>query len=211
MKTRLASFAIFSLGGGEIILILIALFVFGLLALGAFGLVYALVRAGQRRPPRLAPALPPQIIQELPSRDLEHIRLLAIFHFALAGLALMGCAFLGFHYFMMQSIFSNPGFWRSHPGGQPPPPEFLKLFVWFYIVGGLVLGVSLLLNLTSGLFLLKRRQRLFSLIVAGLDCLHVPFGTTLGIFTFIVLSRDSVRELYRLSQVQLGAPAGREQ
>ena|SRR5579864_7775067 len=198
MKTQLTSLAIFNIGGGEIILILVGLFIFGIVAVGALGLIYIVARAGQRRPPNVAPAsLPPQIRPSLPTRDVEHVRLLAIFHFALGGLALMGCAILGLHYLMMHSIFSNPDFWRSHQGGQPPPPAFLNLFIWFYILGGLVLGVSLVLNVLSGSFLLKRRHRLFSLIVAGLNCLHVPFGTTLGIFTIIVLSRESVGELYR--------------
>lgn len=197
MKAHQTSLALFNIGGGEIILILAGLFILGLVAVGALGLVYLVVRAGQSRPAPAAPTLvPPQIRQSLPNRDLEHVRLLAIFHFALAGLALMGCAILGLHYLMMRSIVFNPDFW-SHQGGQPPPPAFLNFFVWFYVFGGLVLGVSLVLNGVSGLFLLKRRHRLFSLIVAGLNCLHVPFGTTLGIFTFIVLSRESVRELYR--------------
>ena len=52
------------------------------------------------------------------------------------------------------------------------------------------------LNVLSGLFLLKKRNRLFSLIIGGLNCLQIPFGTALGVFTLLVLSRDSVRHLY---------------
>jgi hypothetical protein len=37
---------------------------------------------------------------------------------------------------------------------------------------------------------------LIYLIIAVLNCLQIPFGTALGVFTIIVLSRDSVRELY---------------
>jgi hypothetical protein len=39
-------------------------------------------------------------------------------------------------------------------------------------------------------------SRLFSLIVAGFMCMFFPFGTALGVFTFIVLTRESVRRLY---------------
>jgi hypothetical protein len=33
-------------------------------------------------------------------------------------------------------------------------------------------------------------------VVAGINCLHIPLGTVLGIFTIVVLCRESVRELY---------------
>jgi hypothetical protein len=37
---------------------------------------------------------------------------------------------------------------------------------------------------------------MLSLIVAELNCLQFPFGTVLGEFTFVVLLRGSVIELY---------------
>ncbi|MCX6922874.1 MAG: hypothetical protein NT154_06635 [Verrucomicrobia bacterium] len=37
---------------------------------------------------------------------------------------------------------------------------------------------------------------MFSLMIGGLNCLQIPFGSALGVFTIIVLSRDSVRDLY---------------
>jgi hypothetical protein len=37
---------------------------------------------------------------------------------------------------------------------------------------------------------------MFSLVIAGLNCIQIPFGTALGVFTIIVLLRDSVREAY---------------
>jgi len=39
------------------------------------------------------------------------------------------------------------------------------------------------------------RNRFFSLIIGGLNCLQIPFGTALCVFTILVLSRDSVRQL----------------
>jgi hypothetical protein len=53
------------------------------------------------------------------------------------------------------------------------------------------------LNLLSGFCLWRRRDRRASLIVAGLNCLQIPFGTVLGVFTFIVLRRPAVKDLYR--------------
>ena len=51
-------------------------------------------------------------------------------------------------------------------------------------------------NLLSALFLWRRQHRMFSMVVGGLNCLQIPFGTALGVFTILVLSRDSVQELY---------------
>ncbi len=42
----------------------------------------------------------------------------------------------------------------------------------------------------------KRKHRIFSFVVAGVNCLQFPFGTALGIFTFIVLSRVGVKMDY---------------
>jgi hypothetical protein len=64
---------------------------------------------------------------------------------------------------------------------------------------GFIFVVAAVLNVVSGIFLRQRRHRIFSFVIAGLDCLQIPFGTALGVFAIIVLSRDSVRQLY-LSQ-----------
>jgi hypothetical protein len=61
-------------------------------------------------------------------------------------------------------------------------------------------------NLLSGLFLRARRHRTFSMVVAAINCLHIPIGTALGVFTFIVLGRESVRKLYRPSRLASGRP-----
>lgn len=195
MHMHLINLAIFNIGGGEIILILVLLFVLAALACGVFGLVYLLVRAVNNRPPPVITSLSPEAIQNLRKRDLEHVKLLAIFHFILSGFAVLGMGFLGLHYFMMHTFFTNPEMWRNQRNG-PPPQAFLDMFVWFYVIGGLILLAALVLNLLSGIFLSQRKNKSFSIIIAGLDCLQIPFGTALGIFTIIVLTRDSVRQLY---------------
>ena len=95
----------------------------------------------------------------------------------------------------MFSIMGNPEIWKDQKGG-PPPAEFFAIFKWVYLfLGGLFVAGGVL-NLLSGMFLRNRQNRLFSLIVAGMNCLQFPFGTVLGVFTLIVLMRDSVRESY---------------
>ena len=52
------------------------------------------------------------------------------------------------------------------------------------------------LTIYSGLCIQRRQRRTFSLVMAVVNCLSIPFGTALGIFTILVLSRESVRRQY---------------
>ncbi len=191
-----ASLALVNIGGGEIILILVLLLILAVVAVCFLGLIYLIVRAVVNRPPPGPSTLPPDMTtQNQQRRDREHIKLLAIFHFVFAGLAFVGIAFLFVHYFMMHTIFSNPEMWKAQPQAMPPK-AFLDAFIWFYIFMGVLLLTGLVLNVLSGFFLLQKRNRVFSLIIGGLNCLQIPFGTALGVFTILVLTRDSVRQLY---------------
>jgi len=196
VNARSISLAPPNIGGGEIILILVLLFILAVLAVGFLGLIYLIVRAAQKRPPPAPSTLPPEVeIQNQQRRDREHLKLLSIFHFVFAGLAFVGIGFLCVHYAMMHIMFSNPDMWKSQPQAMPPK-AFLDAFIWFYLFFGVLLLTGLVLNVLSGFFLLQKRNRVFSLIIGGLNCLQIPFGTALGVFTILVLSRDSVRQLY---------------
>lgn len=127
--------------------------------------------------------------------DAEQLNLLAIFHFVGAGLAVAALLFLLLHFTIFRTILSNPEFMKNS-GGPPPPMFFFALFQWFYLIFGLWFLASGILSLISGFYLRARKHRTFSLVVAGLLCLHIPLGTVLGIFTIIVLSRESVRQWY---------------
>ncbi|MDJ0671770.1 MAG: hypothetical protein DWQ53_23750 [Microcystis flos-aquae DF17] len=53
-------------------------------------------------------------------------------------------------------------------------------------------------TIVSGRFLKRRQRYWFSFVMACILCLFTPLGTILGVFTIIVLSRQSVKELYGL-------------
>jgi hypothetical protein len=128
--------------------------------------------------------------------DADHLNLLSIFHFVGAGLALLGILFLMVHFTFMHFIFMSPEMWQNQRGG-PPPPQIFAMFIIFYVTGGIWFVVSAILNVMSGLFLHARKYRMFSLVVAGINCVNMPLRTVLGIFTIIVLLRPSVREIYQ--------------
>ena len=127
--------------------------------------------------------------------DAGHLQTLAVFHFVGVGLAVLGILLLCVHYAVFHTIFTDPKFWQGQI--QPAlPPELFSMLKWFYVIGGLWFVASGILNFISAFCLLARKHRIFSLVVAGINCLHIPLGTILGVFTIIVLVRDSVRELY---------------
>lgn len=136
----------------------------------------------------------------VPSKDAEHLRTLSICHYVVAGLSLFGIAFLALHYAIMSTVFGNPKLWEK---AKEPPPfdpvQFFHLMQWFYLLIGLFILACGIVTLMSGRFLGKRVNRTFSLIIAGLNCLFVPFGTILGVFTLVVLTKESVIRLYEES------------
>lgn len=138
---------------------------------------------------------PPPLQRDQRTVDAEHLRILVICHYVGAGLSVVGFALLAMHYAMMKMMFSNPKMWESAKGG-PPPEAIFDVFKWFYLVGVVFLMAYLVLNLLSAGCIKARRRRTFSIVVAGLNCLHMPLGTALGVFTMIVLLRNSVREVY---------------
>jgi hypothetical protein len=138
---------------------------------------------------------PPFLTDDQRRKDNDQIDLLSVFHFVVSGLALLGIAFLFLHYFLMNYVFSHPEMWKGKDG-LGPPKELFQAFIWFYFFMGFLFAAACVANIISGVFLRQRKHRMFSLVVAGLNCLQIPFGTALGVFTFIVLLRDSVRQSY---------------
>ena len=85
-------------------------------------------------------------------------------------------------------------------GASPPPAFFGWMIVGFsafFIVCGLAMAIVVAM---AGQRIQQHRSHTFCLVVAGLECLFTPIGTALGVFTFIVLSRPSVKELFNGSQ-----------
>jgi hypothetical protein len=81
------------------------------------------------------------------------------------------------------------------------PPEFLG---WIFAVLGsalFVTGIAMAICiLIAGRCLSRRRCYSFALVMACIECLFVPFGTILGVFTIVVLSRESVKALFSTAQ-----------
>lgn len=142
-------------------------------------------------PPPIAYATPMPL-----TPDEDHLRLLVIFHWVVGGIQVVFGFFPIFH--LIIGILFATGTLKD-PNGHVDPDA--KLFGWIFI--GVAVTVMLVAwafaaaTLYSGFLIRRRRARTFSLVVAGVNCIHFPFGTALGIFTLIVLLRRSVEDLYR--------------
>ena len=149
-------------------------------------------------------SLPP-LYRDQRKTDLDHLRLLVLFHYIAAGLSVAGLLFVFGHFTFMRLMLSlsPPATARPH---QPPPEAVFKVLFWIYGAFAVWFLVSGVCDLISARCLRARKHRVFSLLVAGLNLLHTPIGTCLGIFTFVVLLRDSVRELYEAAP-DGGSPA----
>jgi len=129
--------------------------------------------------------------------DRDHLRVLVICHYVLGGL----CFLVGFFPFLHLAVgiaivtgaLGQPNQQRNAPG---PPEWFGWLFIGiaaFLIVLYWTLAVALVV---AGRSISQRKRHTFCLIVAGAACLFQPIGLVLGVFTFIVLLRPSVRAAF---------------
>jgi hypothetical protein len=128
------------------------------------------------------------------SVDEGHLKVIAICHYVWGGLLLLlSCIFI-VHIVMGMMILN--GKWPGNTGPNAMPNQMGYMFVCMGS-GALVLGwVVGILTIVSGRAIAQRKWRMFSLVMAGGNCASFPIGTLLGVFTFIVLLRDSVRALY---------------
>lgn len=126
--------------------------------------------------------------------DDEQLRLLRIGYFTMGGVAVFTALF-GALYAVMGIFIASIPMAATQPG-QPPPAMMVWIFAAFGFAFMLMAGVFALLNFLTARALRQRRSRGLCMVIAALSCLSIPFGTLLGVFTFIVLGRPSVRQLF---------------
>ena len=136
------------------------------------------------------------------SQDREHLQLLAIFHYVVAGLAAL-FSFFPLLYTTVGAVFIFAARHGTAKPGEDVPPEFLG---WIFAVLGALLfliGIAMAICiLIAGRSLALRKRYSFAFVMACIECLFIPFGTILGVFTIVVLSRESVRELFSTANAQ---------
>jgi hypothetical protein len=130
-----------------------------------------------------------------PSDDEEHLRLLSIFHYVVGALTALFALFPLIHFALGLFFFLAPPHPTSQQGGPPP-----AIIGWFFMIFGgalFVLGECFAACvIAAGQFIRSRRRYWFVFGIACMQCAFFPFGTALGVFTIVVLSRPSVKQMF---------------
>jgi formate-dependent nitrite reductase membrane component NrfD len=129
--------------------------------------------------------------------DAEQLRLLSIGHHIVGGLAVAFSSLFIFHFMFIFSMSMHPQMFPGASAQQKPPEGVMQVFavgLGMFILAGWIYGA---LVIYAGRCVKRRVARNFTMVMACLNTLMVPFGTVLGVFTLLVLSRQTVKRLYQ--------------
>jgi len=126
----------------------------------------------------------------------HHLSTLSVLHYVYGALVCtIGLLLL---FLIPLGHFMNSGWMAEH--SSDPPPHFvghlIMMIGWIAFVFVEIKGI---LNLISARNISLRKGRTFSQVVAALDCLNIPFGVALGVFTFITLADPEVKREYGIT------------
>ncbi|WP_345302884.1 hypothetical protein [Lysobacter hankyongensis] len=125
------------------------------------------------------------------AQDLEHLRLLSIFHYIVAGITALFSLFPVIHLVIGIAMVS---------GKMEASDPNAAIAGWFFIgFAALFIGLGLTFAgfiAYAGRCLRQRRRHTLCLVVAALECMMMPFGTVLGVFTLISLTKPPVKALF---------------
>jgi hypothetical protein len=126
-------------------------------------------------------------------QDREHLRLLSIFYYIWAGFqslgGLIGLAFIGVGAFFASSR-------QIAQSNNPPPPWFGAIFAGMGALLFVTVEGMAALSFLTGRFLDRRQHHTFCVVISALNCMSLPLGTALGVFSILVLQRSSVKALF---------------
>jgi hypothetical protein len=126
--------------------------------------------------------------------DEDNLRLLRIGYFISAGLTAFGSLLVLMYVLFLSLIFAQVS---KIPGDVAFPVSIGRLIAAFGILFVLLgIGIAVLQFLT-GQQLKKRKSRIFCMVIAGITCLSIPWGTVLGVCTFLVLLRPTVERSFK--------------
>lgn len=124
---------------------------------------------------------------DLPPQDAEHLRMLWIAHYVVAGISAALGLLSGPFYIMFGSMLT-----AGMKDGAP--------LMTFMAMSGMILMVFwivvALLLAAAGYFIRERKNWMFVFVVDCLMCMNAPLGTVLGAFSIVVLTRAPVRRAF---------------
>jgi hypothetical protein len=130
--------------------------------------------------------------------DEEHLKLLSLGYVVSACVSAFYSMFGLLYMFMgimMSTTFSHLPQNPANPA--EAPPAFVGWIFGFIGLGFFLIGIAVTAARFRAAWCVKhRKSRVFCMVIAGIGCLEIPYGTVLGVFSFLVLGRDSVVTLF---------------
>jgi len=125
------------------------------------------------------------------SRDDDHLKLLSLFYYILGGINAF-YALIPLIHITIGILLTVLTPFLPRKSGEPPMAIFgiLLIFIGCFVI--IVILCFAFLKIFAGYCIAKRKYRAFIYVAAALSCLSFPYGLVLGVFTFIVFSRESV-------------------
>lgn len=134
--------------------------------------------------------------------DQEHLKLLPLYYWVSGG-------FLGVYALFMLAYFIFIGImFTSLPleDAASAPPGLGWTFIGMGVAGFLFVAAFVVVKVLAGFWITKRKNRVGVMIAAGFSCLEFPYGTLVGVLTFIVLARPSVKALFERGTREIAGP-----
>jgi len=131
-----------------------------------------------------------------PQQKHNYLDILSVFHYVNGGLAaLFALAALG---------FLGIGLGAATGWGKDWQPEAGCSLVAVMILVLILLGGYAVLNLLAGRAIQTRSGYVVCLLTSAVNCLNIPLGTLLGIFTLVLLADPEVRPLFEGQEASEG-------
>jgi hypothetical protein len=126
------------------------------------------------------------------SKDEGDLNTLSILHYVWT--ALLGCSTLGIvaYFLLIAGVVADSG--RGHGTGHEAAAAGIVLLIGVFIA--LFTVPVVVLHFVAAAGLKKHTRYILIMVMAGFTCLSFPLGTALGVWTFMVLGRPSVKALF---------------
>jgi len=125
----------------------------------------------------------------------QNMDLIAIFHYVAAAIiylkGLIALFFMGIGAIAVTAILCDEG---------PNPEALVPVGIIFFMAPMLFLTITAAIGtavLIAGRRIAKRTHLGYCQIIAGLECLCIPYGTVLGVISLIFLTRDDVKQQFQ--------------
>ncbi len=137
--------------------------------------------------------------------DEEHLKLLRI-GYIVSGILTLVLSVVPLIYVVIGVVFAAAGSRIPTHRNDPDPAVLGVVFIVVGLLASAIMACIGALKLYTARSIGRREKRVLSMVIAGIECLSIPYGTLLGAFTFVVLGRPSVQSLYESPRASLGPP-----